>query len=93
MQADQSSQVFEREFPGLRARILEIAATLDRLERSGGPPKGDVRWEQVRRALAVLLDVAGDRAEAVQLIFSRPYEVNWWQELEMDALRHGRSQP
>lgn len=92
MPANQASQVFEREYPGLRARILEIAAILDRLERAAGPPDEDPRVDQVRRALAVLLDVAGDRAEAVQLIFSRPYDADWWQELEMDALRHGRSQ-
>jgi len=70
-------ELFDREFLALRAKILEIAATLDRLDRSPGSLAGDPRVEQVREAFAVLTDHESDRAERVQLVFSRPYDPNW----------------
>ncbi len=89
---DTYQAVWEREFPGLRARILEIAAILDRLDRSNPGAAVDPRREQVRQALAVLDDGhLGDRAESVQLVFSRPYDSNWWSALDMDQARTGRT--
>ena len=70
-------ELFDREFLALRAKILDIAATLDRLDRSPGSLAGDPRVEQVREAFAVLAGHESDRAERVQLVFSRPYDPNW----------------
>jgi hypothetical protein len=70
-------ELFDREFLALRAKILEIAATLDRLDRSPGSLAGDTRVEQVREAFAVLTGHESDRAERVQLVFSRPYDPAW----------------
>ena len=70
-------ELFDREFLALRAKILEIAATLDRLDRSPGSLAGDPRVEQVREAFAVLTSHDSDRAERVQLVFSRPFDPNW----------------
>ena len=69
--------VLDREYLEVRAKILELAATFDRLERGGGLPTGDTRLKLVRQGLKVLMDETSDRAEQVQLIFSRPYDDDW----------------
>ena len=83
MSASQAApDVLEQEFLPVRARLLEIAATLDRLERSSGSVNDDPRVARIREALDVLRGDAGggtkgDRAEQVQLIFSLPYDDAW----------------
>ena len=69
-------------FSSCAARILELGAALDRLDRAGGPPQGDPRLTAIARALDVLRsedadDTNADRAEQVQLIFSIPYDEAW----------------
>lgn len=70
-------EVLNREFLETRWLILQLAAALDRLDRAGAPREGDARIEQLRKALNVLNDDEGERAERVQLIFSREYDPNW----------------
>jgi hypothetical protein len=72
-----ASQVLNREFLEIRAKILEIAASFDRLDRSEGSVTDDPRLRRIYEALDALRDSAGDRAEQVQLIFSRQYEDTW----------------
>jgi hypothetical protein len=69
--------VLDREYLEVRAKVLELAASFDRLERGGGLPQNDARLKLVRQGLKVLLDETSDRAEQVQLIFSRPYDDDW----------------
>jgi hypothetical protein len=69
--------VLEQEYLPIRAKILEIASALDRLERAGGVADGDPRMAQVRAGIETLLRRDEDRAEQVQLIFSRPYDDEW----------------
>jgi hypothetical protein len=78
-----STDVFDQEFLPIRAKILEVAAALDRLDRASGSVGADTRRLQVQAAIQVLLRPADDRAEQVQLIFSRPYEEEWRQNLRM----------
>ena len=77
-------QVFEREFLPLRANILKIAAALDRIERSGPIDNNDPRGSQLRAGLKVLLNSNAERAEEVQLIFSRKYHENWKSEFKLE---------
>jgi hypothetical protein len=70
-------EVLNREFLEVRARILQIAASLDRLDRASGETDDDPRVEKLQRALAVLAEAGPDRAEEIQLIFSRQYERDW----------------
>jgi hypothetical protein len=70
-------QVFNREFLEVRAKILELAASLDRLDRSEGAVADDPRMGRVREALQTLLSETPDRAERVQLLFSREYDAAW----------------
>ena len=75
--ARKSSEVFDQEFLPVRAKLLEVAAALDRLDRASGSLASDSRRAQVHAAIQVLLRPDDDRAEQIQLIFSRPYEDDW----------------
>lgn len=70
-------QILDREFLEIRARVLELAACLDRLDRAEGNVGGDPRISLLREAIDRLQSDAANRAEQVQLIFSRGYEENW----------------
>lgn len=69
--------VLDREFLEIRAKILELGASFDRLDRGEGSVSGDPRMTRIREALAVLQEKSGDRAEQIQLIFSRQYDDDW----------------
>ncbi len=58
-------------FSRFAARLLQLAASLDRLDRAEGTVEGDVRLEKIREALAILASPDADRAEKIQLLFSR----------------------
>jgi len=75
--------VLEREFLGIRARLLEVAASLDRIDRAEGNTADDRRLALIRQALEVLLSPAGDRAEQVQLLFSRGYDDDWQRKFDI----------
>lgn len=70
-------EVLDRDFLETRWLVLQLAAALDRLDRAGSPNEDDVRVEQLRQALVVLNGDETERAERVQLIFSREYDPNW----------------
>ncbi|MCH2127406.1 MAG: hypothetical protein MK165_21630 [Pirellulaceae bacterium] len=70
-------EVLDREFLELRAKILELASSFDRFGRASGSVTSDPRLERLHEALDVLKDTNDDRAQQVQLIFSRPYEDDW----------------
>ena len=57
-----------------RHRLLDIAAFLDRLERSadGNEPAADFRMQAFTRALETLVDGKGERAKRIQMVFSDP---------------------
>lgn len=78
-----SQQVLDDEFLTIRAKILELASALDRIGRGGEPGADSERLQLVHQALEVLLQAQGDRAEQVQLMFSRPYAADWRQKLEV----------
>ena len=70
-------EVLNREFLEIRARLLQIAASLDRMDRAKGSVVGDPRLQKIRESLAILAASEADRAEKIQLLFSRPYESEW----------------
>ncbi len=76
----------EREYLPVRGKILEIAAALDRITRCEGSNMHDPRLKQFHSALEILLGAEPDRAERIQLLFSRPYEENWPVTLQMPSL-------
>ncbi len=72
-----SEAALDREYLPARARILEIAAALDRIERAAGDVADAPRLKQLRAAIALLLEDEPGRAERVQLLFSRDYDQRW----------------
>ncbi|MCZ6792500.1 MAG: hypothetical protein O7J95_02670 [Planctomycetota bacterium] len=72
-----ASELLDKEYLELRAKILEVAATLDRLDRADGDVSGDPRSDLLRRGIAELAKREADRAERLQLIFSLAYDETW----------------
>jgi hypothetical protein len=70
-------EILEREFLETRCKLLEVAAALDRLDRAGGSVTGDPRRQKIDRALGVLVNADGNRAEQLQLLFSLDYDPDW----------------
>jgi hypothetical protein len=76
-------EVLNREFLEIRCKILELAAALDRLQRANGSVADDPRMARLHEALQAVEGGTNDRAEKVQMIFSRRYEENWQKEFRL----------
>ena len=86
------TDILNRDFLETRAKILEVAASLDRLDRaprvvSEAP---DPRLAQLRQAIEALLGPGPGRAETVQRIFSLEYVADWRERFEMSGSNQGR---
>jgi len=73
----------EQEFLPLRAKILEIAAGLDRLDRAAEAGDDGGRRERLEKAIQLLLADEPSRAARVQLLFSRDYDQDWRTQFEV----------
>ena len=62
-----------------RSKLLDLAAFLDRINRGreASAVSNDPRLDKIRRALEVLHDQSGGRAERIQQIFSLEYDPQW----------------
>ena len=76
-----AADVLDREFLEIRAKMLQIAASFDRIDRGEGTVEGDPRIALYHEALEVLLSDHPNRAEKIQLIFSRQYDESWRENL------------
>lgn len=81
----ESSEVLNREFPEIRAWLLQIGAALDRMERGIGSVADDPRRRSIDEALRLLLSSGATRAEQIQLLFSLRYDPKWKQEFALPA--------
>jgi hypothetical protein len=75
-----ANKALEHYFFEARAKLLDIAAILDRINRgqkAGEVPPDDPRIEKILEALEVLHDQSGGRAERIQQIFSLEYDATW----------------
>ncbi|MCO6047241.1 hypothetical protein NG895_25355 [Aeoliella sp. ICT_H6.2] len=82
--ADRSAQqVLEAEVLNLRAKLLEVAAGLDRIDRGAEPLADAGTMETFRGAIETLLRPGPNRAERIQLLFSRAYEDSWRENMEV----------
>jgi hypothetical protein len=74
-----AAEVLDHDFLETRCKILEIAATLDRIDRAparhGEHP--EARLGQLRQALEALIEPGPGRAETIQRIFSLEYDPAW----------------
>lgn len=80
----EAAEVLNREFLEIRARLLHLAASLDRLDRADGSVGDDPRLAKIREGLEILAGDDSDRAERIQLLFSRPYDANWVKSLGVE---------
>lgn len=78
-----AQEVLSREFFEIRAKILELAAALDRLDRAAGSVEADERMQRIQRGLKALAETSDGRAERVQLIFSLSYEETWRHDFQL----------
>jgi hypothetical protein len=67
-------QIIDEYFIENRTRILELAAFLERLDRSadGADPRADFRVQAFDRALQILASSSPNKMEQIQLLFSDP---------------------
>ena len=62
----------------LRARLLDVAALLDRLERaSGNQPIDDLTELPVRAIQELLVEGNADRVDRILRLYSREYDPAW----------------
>lgn len=78
-----SQQVLDDELLPLRAKLLEVAAGLDRVERGEKPAATDETLKIIRAAIETLLRPGANRAEQIQLLFSRPYDEAWRKQMNV----------
>lgn len=70
--------MLQREYLNIRCRLLDIASSLDRIDRCDeSMTEIDPAVEKIREAIFVLQDSAPDRAERIQMIFSDSYDASW----------------
>ena len=75
--------VLDREYLEMRARVLELAACFDRMNRSDGETDDDQRFQLLLKGVEILLSSDPNRAEQVQLLFSREYSEQWRDEYQL----------
>ena len=80
-----ASQILDREFLEVRAKILEIAASLDRMDRAEGDLTGHPNRQLLGRGIDLLASKDVDRAEQGQLLFSREDVDGWQDEFELKS--------
>jgi hypothetical protein len=83
-----ADQILEDSFLEVRAKLLEVAATLDRLDRSSDEDapltaQAELRRVKLDEAIRVLLSEGPDRAERLQRLFSRQYENDWRSQMQV----------
>ena len=68
-----TTQLVDEYFIENRNRLLELAAFLDRLDRSGCPAvTDDFRMQVFREGVAALSGAAADRVQRIQMLLSDP---------------------
>jgi hypothetical protein len=70
-----AAQALDAYFLEARARLLDLAAMFDRIDRGGGV--NDPRLARIRQAVGTLVEAGPDRAARVQELFSLPYDAHW----------------
>ncbi len=71
--------MLDREFLQVRCRLIEIAAAMDRIDRSESAEavQSDPRIAKLLEGAAILHDGKPNRAERVQMVFSDAFDEGW----------------
>ncbi|TWT94239.1 hypothetical protein [Neorhodopirellula pilleata] len=83
MNSRPAEAVLQESYLETRAKLLEVAAVLDRIDRAASTSRGSLPADSVQArqkligAIEILLQNEPDRAERIQQLFSRPYASDW----------------
>ena len=74
-----ADQILEKSFLSVRCLLLDLASSLDRIDRAEGADltANDGNYELLRQGLKIVASEGFDRAERLQLLFSDQYDPNW----------------
>ena len=80
-----AKSILEREFLEMRCRFIDLAASMDRIERGSdaGAMSADPRMRLLRGAALVLAEAKPDLAVRMQMHFSDGYVAGWRDEFGM----------
>lgn len=95
MKSRTAETVLDESYLETRAKLLEIAAILDRIDRAGDSTgesemsdAAAMRHDQLTAAIRLLLSDSPRRAQEIQQLFSRAYDPNWRTEFELPPEHH-----
>jgi hypothetical protein len=86
-----AAKLLDREFLIIRAKLIELAACLDRIQRGDcsdfrvnkngtvpfALPIDDPRMDKITQAVQALAAQTPNRTEQIQILFSLPYDEHW----------------
>lgn len=83
-----ANHILSESFLETRAKLLEVAATLDRIDRAAEDESPLSETTQPQRAqiddaIRICLSEGPDRAERLQKLFSRQYESDWRKNMDI----------
>ena len=81
-----AEQIVVDEFMIARAKIVELAATLDRIERATGDVEDSKNMQLLVQGMHILCDDEVEKAKRVQLLMSRLYDPDWQSQMSISKL-------
>lgn len=81
-----AEQIVVDEFMIARAKIVELAATLDRIERATGDVEDSKNMQLLVQGMHILCDDEVEKAKRVQLLMSRQYDPDWQSRMSISKL-------
>jgi hypothetical protein len=91
-------QILQADYLIARAKVIEVAAVLDRIDRAAANAAGDAAgdgdgdtvysdpaYQKIQNAIAILTDSQPDKTRRVQELLSRPYAANWMEQFNLPA--------
>ena len=79
-----AQQIVAEDFMIARAKIVELAATLDRIERATGNVDDSKNMQLLMQGMHILCDDEVEKAKRVQLLMSRQYDPQWQTQMSIE---------
>ena len=79
MAAMPADQLFEKSFLSVRCLLLDLASSLDRIDRADGSEAvaDEENYKLIQQGIEILASGDIDRAERLQMLFSDQYDSEW----------------
>ena len=83
-----ADQILQETYLEVRAKLLEVSATLDRIDRSIAQgnelsPASQAKRNQINQAIEICISDGHDRAKRLQQLFSREYQADWRMQMKV----------